>query len=334
MEMTNGFDSIIGQEHIKEHLRMSLISGKISQAYLITGESMQGKEYIARIFANALVCEDPVGGVDPCGKCKACIQAATKNHPDIVTVTHDRPNTVSVDDVRSQIVSDAQIRPYQSRWKIYIMNEAEKMTPQAQNALLKTLEEPPEYVVILLLSTSASSMLNTVLSRCVRLDMRPVEDRLVREYLMKQIRVPDYRADICTAFARGNIGKARNLAISEDFDNIREETIRILKHIRSMDTSELIAVLKILEDYKLSVNELLDIMMSWYRDVLLYKATMDEDAIVFKDEKELIIKEAQRDSYEGIENVINVIGKTKQRIRSNVNFELAMELMLLTIKEN
>ena len=101
-----------------------------------------------------------------------------------------------------------------------------------------------------------------------------------------------------------------------------------------MDTSELIAVLKILEDYKLSVNELLDIMMSWYRDVLLYKATMDEDAIVFKDEKELIIKEAQRDSYEGIENVINVIGKTKQRIRSNVNFELAMELMLLTIKEN
>ncbi len=334
MEMTNGFDSIIGQEHIKEHLRMSLISGKISQAYLITGESMQGKEYIARIFANALVCEDPVGGVDPCGKCKACIQAATKNHPDIVTVTHDRPNTVSVDDVRSQIVSDAQIRPYQSRRKIYIMNEAEKMTPQAQNALLKTLEEPPEYVVILLLSTSASSMLNTVLSRCVRLDMRPVEDRLVREYLMKQIRVPDYRADICTAFARGNIGKARNLAISEDFDNIREETIRILKHIRSMDTSELIAVLKILEDYKLSVNELLDIMMSWYRDVLLYKATMDEDAIVFKDEKELIIKEAQRDSYEGIENVINVIGKTKQRIRSNVNFELAMELMLLTIKEN
>ena len=101
---------------------MSISSGKISQAYLITGESMQGKEFIARIFANALVCEHPVDGVNPCGKCRSCIQAATHNHPDIITVTHDKPGTVSVDDVREQIVSDAQIKPYQSKWKIYIIN--------------------------------------------------------------------------------------------------------------------------------------------------------------------------------------------------------------------
>ncbi len=332
--MTYTFDDIIGQEHIKEHLRVSLTSGKISQAYLITGESMQGKEFIARIFANALVCEDPVGGVDPCGKCKACIQAASRNHPDIITVTHDKPNTVSVDDVRTQIVSDAQIKPYQSRWKIYIMNEAEKMTPQAQNALLKTLEEPPEYVVILLLSTSKSAMLSTVISRCVQLDMRPVEDRVVKKYLMTEVKVPDYRADICTAFARGNIGKARSLAVSEDFESIKEDAIRVVKHIRSMDTSDLINTLKKLTDYKVTFNDLLDIMMIWYRDVLLYKATMDEEAIVFREEKESIIKEAGSDSYEGIEKILKIIEKTKQRIKANVNFELAMELMLLTIKEN
>ena len=330
----NNFDSIIGQEHIKEHLRTTLTSGKVSQAYLITGESMQGKEYIARIFANALVCEDPVNGFDPCGNCRSCKQALSKNHPDIITVTHDKPGTISVDDVRTQIVSDAQIKPYQSKWKIYIMNEAEKMTPQAQNALLKTLEEPPGYVVIMLLSTSASAMLPTVLSRCVQLDMRPVEDKVVREYLMKEIKVPDYQADICVAFARGNIGKARSLAVSEDFEQIKAEAVRVLKFIGKMDTADMIATLKTLEEYKLSVNDFLDIVMIWYRDVLLYKATMDLDSIVFKDEAEGIRKAADECSYEGIENILTTVNKTKSRLKANVNYELSMELLLLTIKEN
>ncbi|MCR5301195.1 MAG: DNA polymerase III subunit delta [Lachnospiraceae bacterium] len=332
--MTNTFDSIIGQEHIREHLKTTLISGKVSQAYLITGESMQGKEFIARIFANALVCEHPRDGYDPCTECKNCIQAATRNHPDIITVTHDKPNTVSVEDVRQQIVSDAQIKPYQSRWKIYIMNEAEKMTPQAQNAILKTLEEPPEYVVIMLLTTSKSSMLPTVLSRCVQLDMRPVEDSVIKNYLMSEIRIPDYKADICTAFARGNVGKARSLAVSEDFDGIKEETVRVLKFLRKMDTSDIIKTLKKFEEYKLNINDLLDLMMIWYRDVLLYKATMDEDHMIFRGERDEIIKEANDSSYEGIEGILKILEKTKERLKANVNFEMAMELMLLTIKEN
>ena len=164
--------------------------------------------------------------------------------------------------------------------------------------------------------------------------MRPVEDKVVRKYLMSEVKIPDYQADICVAFARGNIGKARNLAMSEDFDRIKEEAIRVLRFIRRMDTFEMIKTLKKLEEYKLSVNDFLDIIMIWYRDVLLYKATMDADAMVFKDEGESIRKEAAESSYEGIETILQGIEKTKSRLKANVNFELAMELMLLTIKEN
>lgn len=331
---TYTFDDIIGQDHIKEHLKSSIVSGKISQAYLITGEVAQGKEFIARIFANALLCENPTDGVNPCGECHPCIQAQGFNHPDIITVTHARPNTISVDDIREQIVASVGIRPFQSKKKIYIMNEAEKMTVQAQNALLKTLEEPPEYVVILLLTTSKTNMLPTVLSRCVQLDMRPVEDKVVRRYLMKNLQIPDYQADICVAFARGNIGKARNLAISEDFDNIKSEAIRVLKYIKTMDIADMVKTLKKLEEYKLSIDDFLDIMMIWYRDVLLYKATMDADSIVFKDEGAEIRRMASESPYEGIEEILNAVEKTKARLNANVNFELAMELMLLTIKEN
>lgn len=331
---TYTFDDIIGQEHIKEHLKSSIASGKISQAYLITGEIMQGKEFIAKVFANALLCEDRGEEGNPCGKCHPCLQVASNSHPDIKIVTHEKPNSVSVDDIRNQIVSDVVVRPFQSKYKIYIMNEAEKMTPQAQNALLKTLEEPPEYVVILLLSTSKTSLLPTVLSRCVQLDMRPVEDKTVRKYLMKDLQIPDYKADICVAFARGNIGKARNLASSEEFDNIKNEAIRILKYIKTMDTADMIKTLKKLEEYKVNIDDFMDIMMIWYRDILLYKATMDAGALVFKDEGAEVRRIATESSYEGIEEVLNAVEKTKTRLKANVNFELAMELMLLAIKEN
>lgn len=328
------FDDIIGQDHIKEHLKGTISSGKVAQAYLITGENSQGKEFIANIFAQALLCENPQNGVEPCGKCHSCVQAITKNHPDIITVTHKKPNVVSVEDIRTQIVGDVDIKPFESKYKVYIMNEAEKMNAQAQNALLKTLEEPPEYVVILLLTTSKTVLLPTVLSRCVQLDMRPVEDKVVRKYLMSTLKIPDYQADICVAFARGNIGKAKSLALSEEFENIKDEAIRVLKYIRSMEVSDMVDTIKTLQEYKMNTNDFLDIMMIWYRDVLLYKATMDADSIVFKDEGAQIRKYASESAYEGIEEILSAIEKTKARLKANVNFDLAMELLLLTIKEN
>lgn len=328
------FDDIIGQNHIKEHLKSTVSSGKVSHAYLITGEIAQGKEFIANIFAQALLCENPVNGVEPCGNCHSCIQAITKNHPDIITVTHEKSNTISVDDIRRQIVGDIVIKPYESKYKIYIMNQAEKMNVQAQNALLKTLEEPPEYAVILLLTTSKAAMLPTVLSRCVQLDMRPVEDKVVRKYLMSELKIPDYQADICVAFARGNIGKAKSLAMSEEFENIKEEAIRVLKDIKTMEVSDMLTTVKNLQEYKMNTNDFLDIMMIWYRDVLMYKATRDADSIVFKDEGAQIRKCASESAYEGIEEILKAIETAKVRLKANVNFDTTMELLLLTIKEN
>jgi DNA polymerase-3 subunit delta' len=202
-----GFQSIIGQEQIKEHMQNALQTQKISHAYIIHGEKSTGKEFIARVFAMALQCE--MGESEPCNQCHSCKQALSKNQPDIIYVTHEKPNTISVEDIRSQVNNDVAIKPYSSKYKVYIINEAEKMTVQAQNAILKTLEEPPAYVVILLLVSNLQTLLPTIQSRCVTLNMKPVSDALVRKYLMEELQVPDYRADVCVAFARGNIGKAR-----------------------------------------------------------------------------------------------------------------------------
>lgn len=327
-----GFDDIIGQEQIKEHFQKSLETGKISHAYIINGERAAGKEFIANLFAMALQCQGE--GAKPCGQCHSCKQAMSGNQPDIIRVTHEKPNTIGVDDVRGQINNDICIKPYSSPYKIYIMNEAEKMTPQAQNALLKTLEEPPEYGIIFLLTTNVNSMLQTILSRCVVLNMKPVRDEVMREYLMSQLQVPDYRAEVCIAFARGNVGKAKMLASSEDFETIKEEAISLLKYIVDMDTTEVVAAIKKISDYQMDMNDYFDIISVWYRDVLLFKATNEVGHLVFKNEIAQIRKVAGRTSYEGIERVLVALEKAKQRLDANVNFDLTMELLLLEIKEN
>lgn len=326
------FTDIIGQEQIKEHLQNALSAKKISHAYIINGEKASGKEFIAKVFAMALQCEQ--GALEPCQECHACKQALSGNQPDIIRLSHDKPNTISVDDIRGQINNDVAIKPYSSPYKIYIINEAEKMTQQAQNALLKTLEEPPEYAVILLLTANVNALLPTILSRCVVLNMKPVADSQVKAFLMKELQVPDYKADVCVAFARGNIGKAKALASSDDFENIKNEALSLLKYIQDMELYEIVAAVKKIGEYKLEINDYFDIMAIWYRDVLLFKATRDANHLVFREELGALRKCAQRSSYEGIETIIKALDTAKRRLDANVNFELTMELLFLTIQEN
>ncbi|MBR1470104.1 MAG: DNA polymerase III subunit delta' [Lachnospiraceae bacterium] len=328
------FSDIVGQGQIKEQLRGAISSGRVSHAYIIHGEVRSGKEFVAKVFAQALLCEKPVtsadGSLEPCGECHSCRQAQTANHPDIIYV----PSTIGVEEVRDRIVETVQIKPYSGPYKIYIIEEAEKLTPQAQNVLLKTIEEPPAYVVFILLTSSTEALLPTILSRCVVLNMRPVRDDEMRTYLMEQLHVPESRAEICIAFARGNIGRAKALAASEDFDKIRTNALSLLKNIHEMDTADIMDALKDIREYGFDINDYLDIMAVWYRDILLFKATHDMNHLIFRDEFQSIQKVAQYSDYEGIEEVIQALEVAKSRLRSKVNYELTMELLLLTIKEN
>lgn len=327
------FADIVGQEHLREHLENAVRMDKVSHAYIINGEKNAGKEFIAKTFSMALQCENRQG-TEPCGECHSCKQALSGNHPDIIFITHEKPGTIGVDDIRRQINNDVAIKPYKGPRKIYIMNEGEKMTVQAQNALLKTLEEPPEYAVLLILTANVNSFLPTILSRCVVLNMKPVRDGQIKKFLMETMEIPDYRADVCVAFARGNVGKARILANSEEFDKVKEEAITLVKYINEMELNEIVAAIKKINEYKLDVNDYMDILSIWYRDVLLFKATHDANHLVFREEIQHIRKVADRSAYEGIEKILDALEKSKQRLSANVNFDLTMELLLLTIREN
>ena len=253
------FKDVVGHKDIIKYIQSSVENGQVGHAYILNGERGSGKKMLASLFAMTLLCEK--GGPEPCNVCHSCRQAESGNHPDILRVTHEKPGTISVDDIREQVNDTVMVKPYQGPYKVYIIDHAELMTPQAQNALLKTLEEPPEYVVFFLLTENAEALLPTITSRCVMLKLRNIRNTLIRKYLMEVLEVPDYKADMCTAFAQGNLGRAIMLANSEHFNEIREEAIQLLKYIHEMELSEIVQAVNRITAYKLEITDYLDIIM-------------------------------------------------------------------------
>lgn len=325
------FEDMIGQEQVKEQLTGAITNNRVSHAYIICGEKGSGKKTIARLFAAALQCE--ASGTDPCGKCHSCKMAATDNHPDIITVRHEKPNTISVAEIREQVVGDVLIKPYYGRKKIYIIPEAEKMNSSSQNALLKTIEEPPEYAVIMLLAENREMLLPTILSRCVSLMMKPVDDKSVQAFLIERCDVSADDSRVYAAFAHGNVGRAVQMSRSEDFMQLKDSTIDFLRHVDAMDASELTALAKSISAQKESVGDMLDIILIWYHDVLLCKAA-DEEGLTFIRESGYIETRAESCTYAGIGKILKAISTTKARIKANAALEICLELLFITLRDN
>jgi len=325
------FGQVIGHSEVIEHLQKGIQENKVSHAYIIAGEKGSGKRLLANIFASTLQCEK--GSIQPCGTCKSCMQVEGGNQPDIIYVTHEKAS-LGVDDIRQQVNNDVAIKPYSSVRKIYIIPDGEKMTEQAQNALLKTIEEPPEYAVFLLLTENVNTFLPTILSRCVTLQLKPVDAKLIKKFLMERMQIPDYLAELSAAFSQGNVGKAIRYASSEEFIEMKNDTIYVLTHVDDMKNYEIMQFIKKMAEKKGDVDDYLDLMLLWYRDVLMFKVTQDINGLLFADEISSIRKQAQSKQYEGIEAIIQAIEKAKVRLKANVNFDTAMELMIFVMKEN
>lgn len=326
------FDAIVGHDHIKEHLIRAISMNKVSHAYILNGRQGSGKNMVADAFAKLLQCEQH--GTKPCNQCRSCIQAESGNQPDIIHITHQKPASIGVEDIREQLIGDIRIRPYSSRYKIYIMDDAELMTQQAQNAVLKTIEEPPEYGIVLLLTENADALLPTILSRCVRLNLNSVEDALLRKHLQDKYGADEYQVRFAAAFAQGCIGRAEDIISSDAFIQMKDNAQSVLKYCSEMSVSEMISAVKHVTDYKQQINDYIDLLALWYRDVLIFKSTSDMNLLIFKDSFVDIQRQASLSSYEGLQHIIDACDKAKKRLRANVNFELTMELLFLTMKEN
>ncbi|MBQ5953376.1 MAG: hypothetical protein IJL47_04965 [Lachnospiraceae bacterium] len=266
--------------------------GELGHAFLLEGEDAQLLKSTARRAAQRILCEKGTA----CGVCESCRAALSGNHPDIITVTHEKPDTLSVGEIRAQLVEDIEIRPYRTERKIYIVPDAGKMNPQAQNAILKTLEEPPVYGLIFLLADNRNRFLPTVLSRLVTL--RCEED-----------------------------GPAE-----EETGAGAERLLMLLRHLRAADAAELAHAAADLKADGMAAEEVLEMMTYLLRDLLVIKAEANA-ALHVPAAEDLLAGWAKTLSWPETNESWSALQEAGAKLKANGNADVTIELFLLRLRE-
>ena len=322
------FEEIRGNTPLVEQLRRSAASGRSSHAYLFLGGAGAGKRLIANTFAKALQCE---GEKRPCDSCKSCHAFNHGNHPDVIYFQPlKNGKTYTIEDVREQLLETVDLKPFQYEKKIYIIEKADTLNIQSQNALLKTLEEPPAHAVFLLLAERAEAFLPTILSRVVLMKIRPLSAETIADYLMQAGHLAE-ESHILSAYAQGRIGQALELVEDEGFREMRQDILGKLEALPSMSEGEAYLLAKDLEGYK---NDLrfLDIMELWYRDLLTAKSLREEGYLIQRDKKDAIFR-AAKEPAALLAKKAAAVRTARMRLAQNANFRLTMEVMLMDLKE-
>jgi len=323
------FRSVVGHKRVIAYLQESVRSGHVSHAYLLDGPDGVGKRLVARLFAATLQCVE--GGDEPCGRCLSCRQMDSGNQPDVAWVTHEKA-VITVGDIRSQLCNVVPVKPMVGPYRIFIVDEAEKMNPEAQNALLKTLEEPPSYAVILLLTNNAEALLPTIRSRSVQLQMLPApEDELVR-WLMDREKLPDYRARLAAAYAGGSPGQALACARSEEFQRQRDAAASMMKAVPTMREDRMSQLAKDFAGSKDTQEAMLALLLVWLRDVMAYKAIGARARLMYQEDGDSVAYHAERLRYEDIWSLQEELGRIRGNRAVNVNMEIALWLYLLKMQ--
>ena len=268
--------------------------------------------------------------LEPCGRCLSCIQAQSGNQPDIITVSHEKPNSIGVGEIR-RMRADLQIKPYSNARKVYIVPDAEKLTIPAQNALLKTLEEPPEYAAIILIANGLSAFLPTILSRCVVLQTRAVEEAQIARFLQREKELPEDQAMILARFAGGNPGQALLLTDDKEFLELRDKTVDFLAHLSRADAVRISEFASDIDAGRR--DEVLSFVLMWFRDVLLYHSTQNSENLIFQEDIQYIIEAAGMLGYERLGRILDEIDTASRRLRSNVAADSVFEIMFLKIRQ-
>ena len=321
---------VIGHEWATELLAQAIRSSRPSHAYLITGPSQVGKTTLARAFAQALLCETgqgaPCGGsVDPC---RTCQRVAQGRYPDVQFIAAEK-NAIQIDQVRA-LQADAAVAPLEGRRKIFIIQEIERATLPAANALLKSLEEPPPQVILLLTATRRDQVLPTILSRCQLVGLRPLPLEQVQTALQERWHVDEERAALLARLSGGRLGWAVTAHMDPELWQARAKYLDDLLALTAEGHLGRLAYAERLSRAGADIETALGLWATWWRDVLLVQHALG-DEVLNLDRKAQLLQQAGLFHVEQAENALHDLVQTARRIRANVNARLALDVMLLRL---
>jgi len=306
------FDNIIGQDFAKKYLTNSIKKNKINHAYMFEGIDGIGKRKFSQELSKILLYIENI-----------------ENSPDYINIYPDG-NSIKIAQIR-KLQTDIIVKPHK-KYKIYIINQAESMTIEAQNALLKTLEEPPEYAIIILITSNKEALLDTIKSRCEIIKFLPISILDLNNYLINK-GIDKNRAQLLSTFARGSIEKAIELSESSDFAIMRDDIQTYIEIMLDKDIIDILEIPTSMEKYKKDIMSILDMIINYFRDMMLLKEKVDKSMIINIDKLTFIQNMSKKITYSQVSKIIDIIEDIKIKIRSNCNFNISIQVMALNIYE-
>jgi DNA polymerase-3 subunit delta' len=325
------FSSVIGQKEVIDSLKRALSEERIGHAYIFTGPAGIGKKTVAHIFAGLLLCENPSNGAS-CGKCMACRLYENGTNPDYHGV-NTTDASIGVDRIR-EIQGDVAIKPMYSKRKVYIVEDAAKMTDQAQNCLLKTFEEPPSYVVVILLADNNEMLLETIRSRAQRINFKKYTYEEVGRAIAGRGGIGPEMQRLAAEYSDGNIGVALELAGSGEFSILRDSVLERMAGIARGRADDMLDFSSFMEENRDSAELILDIMLLYCRDLLVVCETGNEKMLINSDKKDMILNNARMYRSQRLIGAIDAIGAARRALKQNANYQLIVENLLIKLRED
>ncbi|MFH1190009.1 MAG: DNA polymerase III subunit delta' [Candidatus Omnitrophota bacterium] len=314
------FKGINGNEAAISFLKGSAVSGRVANAYIFSGPDGIGKKLAALAFAKALNCPAAGEGIS-CDNCPSCGKIDSSNHPDVLLTTPEKKGaSVKIDDIRL-VITDTGLKPYEAKTKVYIIDEADALTEEAANALLKTLEEPSSASTLILITARPTALLPTIRSRCLHVSFFPLDTAVVEDILAAAHGIDAGAARLLANISSGSPGRALELNDSGFFDK-RERIISAL-------SSDAFSGLDLDKATRADLKSVLDIMLAWYRDILVMKA--GGGRLVNADKEGLISMEAKRFGFDKLNDVLKRIISTQSYLDQSANPKLAIAALGLEL---
>jgi len=323
-----------GQDRIIGFLRDSIARRSLAHAYLLVGPPHIGKMTLALDLASALNCGD---GTPPCGSCRACQRIQQGKYPDVIVIDkyagreqkdRRKATEIGIDMVRELLQRSSNLPPYEGNFKVYIIDDADLMSAEAANCLLKTLEEPPQHVIILLLTSQENALLPTVVSRCRRFDLKPVAVAEIESQLQKYDSVNSDKIKLLSRLSGGCLGWAISALNDDSYLQNRDLRLGEFASLLTRSWSDRLSYIQRLPSDRNGVEEMIKLWLSWCRDVMLLKYNC-EDAVTNLDKINDIKLWANTLTILEIKEFINSLNRMLLNLSHNANLHLLFEVIML-----
>lgn len=318
------FSRILGHQHQKDLLQRAVSTGRLSHAYLFEGPEGIGKRLMALALAKMIFCAHGSG----CGDCPACQKIDHHNHPDLHLISPDGAY-IKIEQIRS-IQKELSFRPLEAPRKVCLIDGAEKLNPAAGNALLKTLEEPRDQTLLILLTPSPDAVLPTIRSRCQRLPFSRIPRQQLQDVLADQLNIDETQAHILSALSEGSfkkaLGKDRELYLQ-----YRRELLKTLSGLSPASVIPLLDLAQKLADEKERLPDILEIIQAFYRDLLLMQHGRPVQQLVNIDLLDTIDRMVRKENVATLLRKLDALIASRRHLDRNVNRQLAMEVLLLRL---